>query len=160
MKHVNQIYQNLKYQAHLRKIEEYETDRIFCLHNISHFMDVARIGHIMNLEAGMKINKELIYGFALLHDIGRWCQYENGESHETASVRLAEEILDETDYSSQDRKQILDAIGSHRLKETKSDSGFNGLMYRADKASRACYNCKARKECHWPEEKKNLTIEI
>ena len=32
------------------------------------------------------------------------------------------------------------------------------IIYKADKLSRQCFNCKAEKECYWSSEKKNFKI--
>ena len=82
---VNKIIENKMYWEHLDKIEVYEKDREFCRHNIGHFLDVCRIAWILNLEGNLALSKEVIYATGLLHDIGRWLQYENGEDHALAS---------------------------------------------------------------------------
>ena len=42
------------------KNRKYEEERIFCRHDMSHFLDVARLSWIENLERGLEIEKELI----------------------------------------------------------------------------------------------------
>lgn len=160
MERVNSIYQNEAYQLYLGKIEAYEKHRIYCKHNLSHFLDVARIAWIRCLEKEITVDKEVVYACALLHDIGRWCEYETGEAHDGAGVRLAKEILKDTDYSLADRLDILEAIGSHRRVTVKEEQGLNHIIYYADKASRACHICKVNESCKWDEEKKNLRIEV
>lgn len=160
MDKVNQIVTNEAYQKYLSKIELFERDRVFCKHDMAHFLDVARIGYIRNFELELKYDKSVIYGFAFLHDIGRWCEYENGEAHELAGVRLASEILAETDYRDYEVKMIIDAIQDHRGDEWDLEHEFSSLMYKADKASRACHSCMAKSECNWSDEKKNLRIDI
>ena len=39
---------------------EKEKSRIFCKHDLQHSLDVARIAYILNLEADLKIEKEII----------------------------------------------------------------------------------------------------
>lgn len=80
MERVNQILQHTLYQSCRRQIDEKEKDRIFCGHDMGHLLDVARLAWIFNLEANQEISKERIYAAALLHDIGRHIQYENGNS--------------------------------------------------------------------------------
>ena len=92
MKRVNKILENSTYQEYIRKNKAAEVDRIFCCHNMEHFLDVARIAQIINLEEKLELSKELIYATALLHDIGRHVQYEDGTPHEVASAKLAENI--------------------------------------------------------------------
>ena len=43
-----------------------EEDRIFCIHDIEHCLDVARISYILAFENGIKIDKDIVYGAALL----------------------------------------------------------------------------------------------
>lgn len=158
MDRVNLILSNSKYQEYIDKIKQAEEDRIFCLHNMSHFMDVARIAYSINLEEGLEISKELIYATALLHDIGRFKQYEKGTPHELASAELAPEILAETGFEEQEQEEILKAIREHRNKEIAKEKSLAGIIYRADKLSRPCFACEAEKQCDWKKSKKNMEI--
>lgn len=158
MDRVNLILSNSKYQEYIDKIKQAEEDRIFCLHNMSHFMDVARIAYSINLEEGLEISKELIYATALLHDIGRFKQYEEGTPHELASAELAPEILAETGFEEQEQEEILKAIREHRNKEIVKEKSLAGIIYRADKLSRPCFACEAEKQCDWKKSKKNMEI--
>ena len=74
-------------------------------HGMVHFLDVARIGTIIALEEGFKVDREWIYAAALLHDCGKHEQYENGIPHEQASARIAPEILRRVDSTM--KKQVL-----------------------------------------------------
>ena len=58
------------------------------------------------------------------------------------------------------RDLIISAISTHRDKNVKDDKTLNGLLYRADKLSRACFSCDAEKLCDWKKDKKNLTLKI
>lgn len=153
----NQILDHPSYREYLKMNEEAEIDRSFCRHDLSHFLDVARIAYIMNLEQNLGLSKDLIYGVALLHDIGRWRQYQENIPHDVASVELAKPILADCGYQEVEREQILGAILSHRFSGTAANS-LNDIIYKADKASRACFCCKASPECNWPEDKKNHKI--
>ncbi|WP_128609458.1 HD domain-containing protein, partial [Clostridium haemolyticum] len=51
--------------------------------------------YIINLENKLSFNKDVIYACGLLHDVGRWQQYEESIPHEIASANLSEEILKE-----------------------------------------------------------------
>jgi uncharacterized protein len=153
----NLILHNDLYKKSLRKIEAYEKDRIFCRHNIQHFFDVGRIAYIMNLEKELGIKKDIIYAVALLHDIGRWKQYEEGIPHEKASADLAGEILLECGYDVAEIETILGAILSHR-KESRGEECLEAVMYKADKLSRSCFSCAAADKCNWSEEMKNLNM--
>ena len=158
MERVNAILKNQKYQEHIRKIKQAEEKRIFCLHNMGHFLDVARIAALINEEEKLGISKELIYATALLHDIGRHVQYADGTPHELASAMLAPEILRETGFEAQEQAEILRAIKEHRNIEIAKEKSLAGILYRADKASRACFSCEAEKLCDWKAEKKNLEL--
>ena len=153
----NQILHHPDYQEYLKRNEAAEIGRSFCHHDLSHFLDVARIAYIMNLEQNLEHSKDLIYAIALLHDIGRWRQYTENIPHDAASVDLAEPILIECGYQEAERKLILDAILSHRSSGMTQNT-LNEIIYKADKASRACFSCKASPECNWSEEKKNHEI--
>ena len=170
------IYDHLLYQAELVKIAGYESDRIFCRHTFEHFMDVARIAYIMNLEQDYKLSKEIIYEAALLHDIGRARQYEDGTPHDKAGAEIADKILSDCGFSDDEKNMIVAAIISHRgsvhegdihksdkySEDTKNIVAtiLSTIIYKADKASRQCFRCNAQKECNWSMEKRNLEINI
>lgn len=113
---------------------------------------------IIALEEGLKINREWIYAAALLHDCGKHEQYENGIPHEQASARIAPEILKACGFNDEETGVIVTAISRHRDPEAAKEKNLNGILYRADKASRACFACDAEKDCNWKDGKKNLTI--
>ena len=50
MERVNRILEHDGYQECLRKNETAEKDRRFCRHDMAHFLDVARIAWILNLQ--------------------------------------------------------------------------------------------------------------
>lgn len=157
MKRVQKIYEHMLYQESLGKNREMEEGRIFCRHDMNHFLDVARLAYIFALEREYRFSKEEIYAAALLHDIGRWKQYCEGVPHEEASVQIAEIILLETGFDMAERTRILEAISSHRRADSNL-APFAEILYDADKRSRACYACPAEKECNWGMQKKNLEI--
>lgn len=158
MDRIDRILQNPCYREHLQKNHAAEADRRFCRHNMAHFLDVARIGRIINEEEGFGIDLELIYATGLLHDIGRHIQYENGTPHELASARIAPGILAECGFTAEESALVTDAISCHRSTEVSGEKNLRGLLYRADKASRACYACEAERDCNWKDGKKNLRI--
>ena len=139
MDSINQIIQHPDYLSHIAKTNEWEKDRQFCRHNTAHFLDVARIAMILNEKEHYGIGQEIIYAAALLHDIGRWQQYEDGTDHAPASAELAPAILLERDFSDAEIEQIVSAIATHRESRVKDEKNLNGLLYRADKLSRPCY---------------------
>jgi uncharacterized protein len=161
MKRVQKIMAHPFYRECVEKIAGYEKEREFCGHDMVHFLDVARIAMLFNLEENRKpIRKDWIYGAALLHDIGRFVQYENGTDHAKASAELAPKILKDCGYSKEEIQIITEAIANHRNKKVKNGSDLNGILYRADKASRPCYGCLMEPQCDWKRKKKNLKLEI
>ncbi len=158
MERIDAIIGHEKFRACLEANKAAEADRCFCCHNMEHFLDVARISMLINLEEERGISKDIIYAAALLHDIGKYMQYAEGVPHEIASARLAPEILEDCGFDDKETGVIIDAIVHHRDKKVKEEGNLRGLLYRADKWSRACYACKAAEECNWPDTKKNLQV--
>ena len=136
----------------IKKIQELESERIFCRHTPEHFLDVARLMYIYALEEHLELSKELIYAAALLHDIGRAQQYQYNIPHDIAGVEIAREILTDLHFTEQEKELILSSIGHHR----KGDfcSMLAALLYKADKQSRNCFLCSAASECYWSDDKK------
>ncbi|MCD7725666.1 MAG: HD domain-containing protein [Clostridiales bacterium] len=155
MECIDRILNHDLFKAYVEKNERAEANRRFCRHNIGHLLDVARIGMLLNLEEAYGLQKELVYGAALLHDIGRFRQYEDGTPHELASAELAPRILAECGFDDTEADVIIRAIRNHRNADVREERNLNGLLYRADKASRACYACPVAEECHWNGRKKN-----
>lgn len=151
------------YRKCYRRLEELEKDRVFCRHQMAHLLDVARIAYIISLEQNLDIEKEMIYGAAVLHDIGKYAQYEEGIPHEKAGEQIAAQILDtlpqDCTFLEEEKRMILTAIRGHR-KLRKDGEPLEQLLYRADKASRLCFACPAEGECSWSREKKNLEITV
>lgn len=158
MERVNRILSNELYREYLEKNNQAEAQRRFCHHNIEHFLDVARIASILNYSEDYRQEEEIIYAAALLHDIGRWVQYEDGTPHEKASAKLAPEILDACGFLGDETDRILAAIGNHRNAKIREEKSLSGLLYRADKLSRPCFACRMEKECNWKNDKKNLRL--
>lgn len=154
---INSILHNVIYIECIRKIENYEVNRIYCRHNIEHFLDVARIAYIINLEKELNIKKDIIYAAALLHDIGRWKQYQDGTPHHIASVELSIEILRSACYNGDEIDEIIKAIAGHRNIDS-SENTLESIIYFSDKKSRNCFKCAARESCNWVEENKNYDI--
>lgn len=157
MDRINKILLNRKYKESLEKIKLLEKRRIFCKHSIEHFLDTARIAYIMCLEQNITINKEIIYAFGILHDIGKGMQYEMGIPHHEASANIAKELLNETGFNEEEIDCIISAILSHRKDD---EQGLSSIFYKADKMSRLCFKCDAQEECNWSDTKKNLTLKL
>jgi len=160
MSRIDAIIRHPVFIGHMEKNEAAEQGRIFCRHDMGHLLDVARIAMLLNLEEGLGLTKELLYGAALLHDIGRYRQYEAGIPNEEASASLADEILPECSFSEEEQAQIRDAILGHRRKEAGAAKGSSlaELLCRADKLSRNCFACAVREACNWPKDKMNMGI--
>ena len=155
---VNQIWKHPIYQEQLQALQMLEADRKFCRHTPEHFLDVARLAYIFALERNLDCSRELIYCTALLHDIGRAEQYTTGTPHDEAGARIAETILSDLDFSSEEKESILSAIEEHRS-SGKETSILSQLIYEADKKSRNCFLCEAEPQCYWSPQKKNMTIQ-
>lgn len=155
MDRFNCILNDKKYIDYLKRNKNFEKGRKFCKHNLKHFLDVARIAQMINLEENLSFKKEIIYTTAILHDIGKSFQYENGTPHEIASYEIATEFLAKYEFNNEEIEVIKQGILGHR---EKSSEGFSALIYRADKLSRLCITCNAKNECNWSDEKKNLKI--
>ena len=171
MKRIDAIYTHPLYQQHFLALQEREKDRFFCRHTMEHFLDVARLMYIRNLEEQAGLPKELIYAAALTHDIGRNEQYVSGKPHEKAGARLAGEILKKCGFREEEIQKIQTAILSHRgskgtesqkndYQEDRDIEKLSQYLYWADKKSRNCFSCPACEECNWSEQKKNLSIEL
>lgn len=158
MERVNKIMKHDLFNRCLDEIETAEEGRKFCRHAMGHFLDVARLALILNLKERMGVEQELIYGAALLHDIGRHVQYAEGTPHEAASAEIAPEILKDCGFDEKETAVIIEAIAGHRRRESASEKNLTGLLYRADKLSRSCFACKAEPECDWKQEKKNRQL--
>ena len=143
-----------------KKIAKIEKHRIFCRHDMNHFLDVARLMMILQLKEkwGVQYSDEIVYATALLHDIGRHLQYKKKIPHEIASAKIAAKILKDCAFTDSERDLIIEAILNHRNAEVIGKQNLNSLLYRADKMSRPCFCCKAEPYCNWDKAKKNLQI--
>lgn len=155
MEKFNSILHDQEYLKYLNRNILNEKTRIFCNHGLEHFLDVARIAYIINLEENLGYSKEIIYVTSLLHDIGRFLQYEENISHEISSWNLSEKLLNKYNFTFEEIELIKEGIIGHRQKTSKS---FAQLIYKADKLSRLCLTCPAEKQCNWDFEKKNFNI--
>ena len=142
MEKVEKILKNSKYRYYEKKIEEAEKDREFCRHDIKHCIDVP-------------LDRELVYGAALLHDIGR---AESCADHRQRGAKLCVPILMECGYSKEEAEEIASVIKSHGSPPSEDERSFRSLFYRADKLSRNCFACAAEKDCYWESDKKNMTL--
>ena len=145
MQRINCILNDPEFLNYLTKIQEAEADRIYCRHDIAHFLDVSRIACVIAHEERLNIDQEILYAAGLLHDIGRWIEYESGYDHAAASKELAAGILQNCGFSETEIKEILTAIEGHRKKG--HTASLEDILYRADKFSRNCTLCNTRLTC-------------
>ncbi len=160
MKKCDNIIKHKKFRELLSKITEAEKDRIYCRHGIEHLMDTARAAYIINLENGLNIPKELIYGAALIHDLGRYAQYAENAEHHEASAALTREILPECGYSAKETEQIARAVMSHRGNDRDKPRTLAEVLTAADNRTRLCMLCGASDTCKWSEYEKNHDLII
>lgn len=158
MDRIDRILKHETFLCHLGEIRKREVDRKFDKHDLSHLLDVARIGEIINLESSLGLEREMIYAAALLHDIGRDIEYDCGTLHDLAGAEIAQQILKDSGFNDSETDIIVDAIRSHGDAGIFKENNLRGVLYRADKASRICFACDVVQECHWSDEKKNLKI--
>lgn len=150
------IWAHPLYREHAERLARFEADRPYCRHGVEHLLDTARIAWIKNLECDLGFSRAVVYAAALLHDIGKDEQYATGRPHEEAGAEIAERILADV-ARPEDRDAIVRAVAEHR-RCPEGASELGRLLYRADKASRACFACAMRDSCSWPEGKMNLRI--
>ena len=160
-----------EYRNRYDRIQDAEQNRIYCRHDMEHFLNVARLAYIDSIEQQLHIDKELIYLCALLHDMGRADEYEQGISHHEASVAYAGEILLRLGTDKSTIQAVCAAISHHgkriNLQEidqdekqwnTTTDKQLAILIARADQMSRNCYICNQKDSCKWNENEKNTNI--
>lgn len=150
---ITQILNHPLYQECLQKLTIAEQKRIYCKHDLSHFLDTARLAYIYILENNLPYERELIYAAALLHDIGR--AYDNS-AHDKLSAEIAAQILPECGFSAADIHTITTSILHHRQDEQYNELAH--ILYLADKKSRNCFACPAQDSCNWSLDKRNTTI--
>lgn len=157
MERVQKIIAHPTVVSCMEQLEEFEKERIFCRHDVSHLLDVARVAYILNLEAQWEIPKEWIYATALLHDVGRAEQYQCGTPHQEAGARIARRVLADCQFAEEEQQMIVSAILEHRS-GSETGSRLAEVIRRADKISRPCFQCAAEVQCNWSREKKNFVI--
>lgn len=156
MRYVELLLEDENYRKCMQKIQQLEVNRIYCRHDFSHCMDVARLACLYAQEHNLTVDQEQVYLAACLHDIGRVEEYHSGISHAEASVAMAGEILLRLAYDEQKTEEILYAIGKHRGDRAEvRGSILADLLYRADHASRPCFLCAAADTCKWDIKRRN-----
>ncbi|MGN0242558.1 MAG: HD domain-containing protein [Lachnospiraceae bacterium] len=173
MKRYQRIQEHPLFRETMGALEQLEKDRIFCCHNIEHLIAVARISYILALEEALLVSdvleytvrepeysRDIYYAAALLHDIGKVEQYEQGIPHEVAAKEKVALILWDCGYDEKEIVFITDLVASHRTETQAQKSPYHYALYRADKLSRECFACKANQECNWKEDRKNMRLEL
>ncbi|MDE5768094.1 MAG: HD domain-containing protein [Oscillospiraceae bacterium] len=157
----NLILANATYLRELELLNVLEQHRIFCKHDMAHFLDVARIAMLLCQEEQIPADPDVIYSAALLHDIGRTEEYQHHIPHDLASVHKAESILEEIACEETKKQKILNLIRHHRHPDhpNQDPALLESIFYRADKKSRLCFCCPACSQCNWTQDKKNMQIE-
>jgi len=151
MKRVNHILSNPCYHQYLQKIADAESGRYYCKHPLEHLLTVARLTYLLLIEKGNPfISREIAYAAGLLHDIGRWQEYENGTDHADYSAELAGQILVQAGFTTSESNIIKHAIARHRSNYYTSpeNSLLGKLLNKADKLSRLCFNCSTKIGCN------------
>lgn len=158
MERVQAVMAHPDFKCYMKRNEELETQRDFCRHGWEHAVDVARILYILYLEEHSSKDfplpddldtiqaREFIYAAGLLHDIGRWKQYQDpSKDHAVEGAILAGPILKDAGFSLEETRLIVSAIRKHRNPQA---TGLGKMLYRADKLSRHCFQCKAHDRCY------------
>lgn len=149
MARVNQIIENADYVSYMAKIEDLEMERRYCKHGFDHGLNVARIAYAYILERGeLILSKEGIYAAALLHDIGRWVEYQTGEDHAEVSARLALPLLEMCNFNSESIQIIITGIREHRRHCDGNLTPLGKALAIADNWSRDCRYCTMQQQCH------------
>lgn len=181
MKFAEKLLKHPEFLQLQKRVQEMEQDRMYCHHELSHALDVCRMAWMMYLEDEYKTHlkdyadhaeepylnadnmlakKDQFYVTGLLHDIGRVAQYETGEHHSVAGVRIAEKLLTEIEYPSEWMRETLQIVGVHHGRDEKAGepSRMEYYIRRADHLSRNCFFCEASDSCKWKKEERNQTI--
>lgn len=149
MNRVRQLTADPDYGRYLRETEKHEKDRLYCRHDFSHLLDVARIAWILCLEQGLQVSRPVVYAAALLHDIGRFVQYyDSSVDHAEASAGLAAPLLGKYGFDANEITIIQQAIRSHRLPPEQVEDPLGVILAEADDLARRCFDCKAREGCY------------
>lgn len=145
-----------------------ERDREFCRHDDQHMLLVSQIScQIISETAGFagfarreglpgpEEAAEVVRAAGLLHDMGRWKQYDSGENHAPAGARLARGVLKRAGFSPAEIRIITRAILEHR-RAGPGASCLGRVLCLADDLSRPCGSCGARSGCYKYEHLENL----
>ncbi len=168
MEYTSRLLKNESFLSTLQEIRQFETDRIYCHHEIGHALDVCRIAWIHYLEDHLHAHtdedwtqiKDRIYVAGLLHDIGRAEQYATGVHHSVTGVRLARQMLEEIRYPETWTRETLQIITEHYGRDEKEnrEKSIGFYIEQADHLSRNCFCCEAQESCKWKQSERNCTV--
>ncbi len=158
MERVDLIINHPEFIRIMTKLKKVEKNREYCIHDLEHLMNVARIMTIKNIEENLGFDKEIIYAVALLHDIGKLHQYKTKEKHAPYGAILAKQILRDCNFNDEEVAKMTQAIKTHS--DELPTNPLGELLRTSDKLSRNCFLCPARDKCNWDEKKKNKGITI
>lgn len=170
MPRVNRILQHRNYEEFTEKNKQAEAKRVYCRHGSDHGLAVARIAYLyllekyiedrdsfpengannasVRLEESYGVGKESIYAAGILHDIGRWVEYENQEDHALAGARLARPILRDCGFTEGEMEKIVLGISEHRLPPDQTSSILGQALALADDWARDCQSCPSKATCY------------
>lgn len=141
------------YRQALTALERREADRIYCKHDLDHFLDVARITLLLCQAHNIEADRDSVYLAALMHDLGRLDRDE--ADHNVAGSVLAAQWLDAIGFPKDRQEVVLTLIEEHGWPGKKAPANLSEAFSLADSYSRACYYCPAADSCFWPPERKN-----
>lgn len=146
---VNRIIEHPLFKEYSLRNAQAEEKRAFCCHGFDHGLAVARIAYISLLEKeNISLSKEVIYAAAVLHDLGRWREYETGENHALVGAKLVEPILKESGFSPEEVGVIIQGIREHRLDPENEMSLLGRALASADDWARDCRSCSSQEGCY------------
>ena len=159
MDRIQRLKADAFYQECLSLNGDRERDRLFCCHDYQHMLDVAQISYkivgtgslyefaVKEGLSGVNGASEVVLAAGLLHDIGRWRQYDTGEDHALVGAAMARPVLESAGFLKEEIKAIVRAIGEHR-RAGPGASYLGRVICLADDLSRPCDKCKARLDCY------------
>lgn len=101
-------------------------------HTLDHTKRVYALS--MQIGEGLPISKKVVQAAALLHDVGRPTESEEGVSHSILSGEMSKPLLLELGYTEPEIEQIVDAIRTHRFSEGIEPNSLEGkILSDADK---------------------------
>ena len=164
---IEKILSDERYIDKLNTIDNIESNRCYCKHNITHSREVARILSDLSKERELDNYDELSMIMGYLHDIGRADDYEG--MHNECSSEFARVLLEEYGLDEDSINLICYAIDNHSGRmpiddiykciqentvEDRIEDTWAKLLRIADQLSRDCYKCEVASTCRWlPEER-------